>query len=34
METKLWGDFIEYIINKKSYKIARGFRDSWSLVMF
>ena len=29
METKRWGDFVEYnnIINKKSYELACAFRD-------
>ena len=34
METKRWSDFVEYVINKKSYELARAFRDLWSLVMF
>ena len=28
------GNFVENIINKKSYEPARAFRDLWSLVMF
>ena len=27
-------NFVENIINKKSYEPARAFRDLWSLVMF
>ena len=27
-------NFVENIINKKSYEPARTFRDLWSLVMF
>ena len=34
METKRWSYFVEYIINNKSYELARAFRDLWSLVMF
>ena len=26
--------FVQYIINEKSYELARAFRDLWSLVMF
>ena len=29
-----WSNFVENIINKKSYEPARAFRDLWSLVMF
>ena len=35
METPMrWSNFVENIINKKSYEPARAFRDLWSLVMF
>ena len=34
MATKRWSDFVEYIINKKSYKLACAFRDLWSREMF
>ena len=27
-------NFVENIINKRSYEPARAFRDLWSLVMF
>ena len=33
METKQWSDF-EYIINKKSYELARALHDLWPLAMF
>ena len=31
---KKWSNFVENIINKKSYEPACAFRDLWSLVMF
>ena len=34
METKRWSDFVEHIINKKSYERASAVRNLWSLVMF
>ena len=34
METERWTDFVEYIINKKSYELVRTFRDLLLLVMF
>ena len=33
METQQWSNFVEHI-NKKSYELARAFRDLWSLVMW
>ena len=34
MEIKRLSDFVMYIINKKSYELARAFRNVWSLMMF
>ena len=34
METKPWNNFVEKIINKKSYELTRAFSDLWSLVMY